>query len=450
MPVIDAIGAGITPWMYRLGLRLLLSALMMGSLAACGGEPGEPTQGWPSDGGTGNSAPGGSTSQAGQPAGFAGSGAPVAGGTSGNPTGSAGSTPGVGGSSGGAGSVAGSSATGGAGNAGSGAGGAPSQTDIWVATDGADTNNGTEQSPLKTIALAITRTKPGSKIWVKPGTYASTATIDIIFKYSGTAAQPITLQAAPGGRPLLDFTGQTVGNDDARGINLLANYWRIKGLELKKSGDNCIGIAGSNNVIEDVIAHECGDTGIQITAPSSQATDQTRAANNTILNCDSWGNLDSATGGENADGFAAKLRIGPGNVFRGCRAWNNADDGWDLFAADDVVKIENSWAFSNGKPLGGSNPQGDGNGFKLGGEPNGEGQGGAVHLVSGSFAFENKACGFVRNNNPETPKLTACGAKDNKTAYCNLSVSGEASMSMTSSAARTAARNADGSLPAMK
>jgi hypothetical protein len=249
---------------------------------------------------------------------------------------------------------------------------------------------------------------------------------------------------------VLDFTGQTVGNDEARGLNLLANYWHIKGIELKKTGDNCIAIAGSHNVIEDVITHECGDTGIQITAPSSQAADDTRAAHNLVLNCDSWGNLDSATGGENADGFAAKLRIGPGNVFRGCRAWNNADDGWDLFAADDVVVIDKSWAFSNGKPLGGSNPQGDGNGFKLGGEPNGEGQGGAVHLVTDSFGFENKSCGFVRNNNPETPKLTGCGAKGNKTSYCNLTVAGEASMSMSAEAARTASRAADGSLPAMK
>ena len=68
-----------------------------------------------------------------------------------------------------------------------------------------------------------------------------------------------------------------------------------------------------------------------------------------MLNCDSYENLDQPTNGENADGFAAKLRIGPGNVFRGCRAWNNADDGWDFFASDDVVAIDNCWAFLNGK-----------------------------------------------------------------------------------------------------
>lgn len=329
-------------------------------------------------------------------------------------------------------------------------GGAASASELWVATTGADTNPGTEAAPLASLAGALPKVKPGITIWLKPGTYAIAATLDIEFKYSGQPGNLVKLQAAPGGRPVLDFSTQPRGVDSNRGISIAANYWQLKGLEVMKAADNCIAISGSGNVIDDVIVHECGDTGIQITAPSSQATDDTRAANNTVSNCDSWGNLDTTTGGENADGFAAKLRIGPGNVFRGCRAWNNADDGWDLFAADDVVKIENSWAFSNGKPIGGSNPQGDGNGFKLGGKPNGEGQGGAVHLVSGSFAFENKACGFVRNNNTETPQLTACGAKDNKTAYCDLSVSGPVDMSLSAADARSAPRNADGSLPAMK
>ena len=35
---------------------------------------------------------------------------------------------------------------------------------------------------------------------------------------------------------------------------------------------------------------------------------------------------------EDADGFAAKLTTGEGNVFDGCIAAYNADDGWDLFA----------------------------------------------------------------------------------------------------------------------
>jgi hypothetical protein len=432
--------------MYQAQLCASLSVLCL--LVACGGDAGTPSHGWPdASGGSSGIDP---TPTGGTNTSVAGSSSPVAG--SSNPSGGSavatGGTPAAGGNNATAGAapMAGTAPNGGAPTGGT----TGASTEYWIAPDGVDTNPGTEAAPLKTVTGALAKVKPGVTLWLKAGTYATGATIDIVFKYSGTANMPVTLQAAPGARPVLDFSSQPAGMDSLRGINLVANYWHIKGIELKKASDNCIAIAGSNNIIEDVIVHECGDSGIQITAPSDQATDDTRAANNTVLNCDSWGNLDSATGGENADGFAAKLRIGPGNTFKGCRAWNNADDGWDLFAADDVVKIDSSWAFSNGKPIGGSNPQGDGNGFKLGGAPNGAGQGGAVHLVTGSFAFENKSCGFVRNNNPEVPKLTACGAKDNKTAYCSLSVSAEATMTMTASAAIAAKRNPDGTLPAMK
>jgi pectate disaccharide-lyase len=443
--VIDTIRVGITPWMYRLDLRAFASLAALGALTACGSDGATPSHGWPKDdGGMDPGASGGSS----------GGTAPTSTAGSSNPAGGSTTTQGGSAAMAGSGNVTGGSGnvTGGSGNVTggtTGSAGTSNSTEFWIATDGADTNPGTEAAPLKTVIAALLKVKPGVTLWLKPGTHAAPITIDVVFKYSGTAAMPVTLKAAPGGRPVLDFSGQARGVDDNRGINLSANFWRIQGIELMKAADNCIAISGSNNVIEDVITHECGDTGIQITATSSQATDDTRAANNTVTNCDSWGNLDTATGGENADGFAAKLRIGPGNVFKGCRAWNNADDGWDLFAADDVVKIDNSWAFSNGKPLNGSNPQGDGNGFKLGGEPNGPGQGGAVHLVTGSFGFENKSCGFVRNNNTEVPKLTACGAKGNKTAYCDLTVSGEVTMTMSASAAISAKRNADGSLPPM-
>ena len=178
------------------------------------------------------------------------------------------------------------------------------------------------------------------------------------------------------------------------------------------------------------------------------ATDDAFAAYNLIINSDSYENLDEATAGENADGFAAKLRIGPGNVFRGCRAWNNADDGWDLFAADDVVVIENCWAFLNGILLTGTNPAGDGNGFKLGGKPVGPGEGGAIHRVANAAAFENKACGFTRNNNPEVPVLTDCAVNSNAQGdFCDLSCSPEVTLTMTGDEAKAARRNTDGSLP---
>jgi hypothetical protein len=290
----------------------------------------------------------------------------------------------------------------------------------------------------------------GGTIWVKSGTYAYNNPQNL--NAVGSPTNAIKLWAVAGGtRPVFDFSGEARASsidNDIRGMELNGHYWHVRGIEIKNASDNGMNITGTHNTVENVLFHGNGDTGLQITATEATAGDPNKAANNLILNCDSYENIDVATGGENADGYAAKLRIGPGNIFRGCRAWNNADDGWDLFAANDVVTIENCWAFANGKPPGGNNPQGDGNGFKLGGAPNGADEGGAVHVVRNTAAFENLACGYTRNNNPNNPTLTTCKVRSNgKGDYCSLSCSGSTAESTTGTAAKALARNADGSLP---
>jgi len=78
----------------------------------------------------------------------------------------------------------------------------------------------------------------------------------------------------------------------------------------------------------------------------------------------------AATGYENADGFACKLYAGRGNKFTGCRAWENCDDGWDLFQTEYEIVIERCWSWHNGDPsvFGLVSFNGDGNCFKLGGD----------------------------------------------------------------------------------
>jgi len=393
--------------------------------------------------GTGGGATAGTTGTAGR-GGTTGAGGGTAGrgGTTGAGGGAAGATGagGRGGTTGSAGTTGTAGTTGAAGT-----GGGTTTGDFWVGPNGSDSNAGTQAAPFKTITAAHARVSAGGTIWLLSGTNMLSSTNSL--SKSGTAAAPIRIQAVAGGtRPVLDFSAQAFGSNN-RGLNFTGDYWIVRGFEIQRAGDNCIAVSGSNNTFDQLVIHNCGDTGLQITASSSDATNDAKAANNLVLNCDSYENLDQPTNGENADGFAAKLRIGPGNVFRGCRAWNNADDGWDFFASDDVVTVENCWAFSNGKLVAGTNSAGDGNGFKLGGAPAGAGEGGAVHIVRNSFAFDNRACGFVRNNNPEVPMLTMCGANANGTAFCQLTTSAQVSISTTGAQGKAAVRNADGSLP---
>lgn len=113
------------------------------------------------------------------------------------------------------------------------------------------------------------------------------------------------------------------------------------------------------------------------------------------MNCSSYLNADK--GYEDADGFAAKLTVGQGNVFDGCIAAYNADDGWDLFAkvqsgSIGVVTIQNCVAFKNGYILDENGREinaGNGNGFKMGGDSMP-----GAHVLKNSVAFANKAKGI--------------------------------------------------------
>src|SRR5690606_13163732 len=201
---------------------------------------------------------------------------------------------------------------------------------------------------------------------------------------------------------------------DVHGIRLNANGWHIIGITLRYASHNGIRIDGSYNILEQVTAYGNHDTGIHMAGGASH---------NLIKNRDSFRNFNydparnnNAPIGGNADGFGAKFEIGPGNRFVGCRAWENSDDGFDLWEAEGTIVIDSSWAFRNGVAEVFGNPvgfQGNGNGFKLGG-------GGVItaHVVTRCIAFDNRgasgnAKGFDFNNNPGAMTLIHNTAYDN-------------------------------------
>jgi hypothetical protein len=258
-----------------------------------------------------------------------------------------------------------------------------SYSQLYVAVDGSDENPGTIDLPLKTITRAIQLAAADTTIFVRGGVHEYNATIRL--NKTGQADKPIKIWAYPGEKPIIDFSSQPVATS-SRGFQISHNYWYVKGLEIRNAGDNGIHISGWYNLVEECRIYHCYDTGIQLS---------NGASHNKIINCDSYENCDKHTNGENADGFAAKLSIGPGNEFHGCRAWGNADDGWDLYEGANAVIINDCWAFRNGYNVWGLQTYtGDGNGFKVGGNYV---QG--PHIVTRSVAFDNKQKGFDQNNN---------------------------------------------------
>jgi hypothetical protein len=273
----------------------------------------------------------------------------------------------------------------------------PSSSTLYAAPNGSASAAGTQASPT-TLASAITRVTAGGTIYLRGGTYPSAQTITIAPGNNGTASARKNLVAYPGETPILNFSA--MAEDPAnRGLAVNGSYWRVAGIIVERAGDNGIFVGGSNNIIERTVTRFNRDTGLQLSRIASDTPDAQWPANNLILSAESHDNADSD--GEDADGFAAKLTVGGGNVFRYAVAHHNIDDGWDLYTKTDtgpigVVTIEDSLAYTNGTlSNGGQAGNGDRNGYKLGGEDIK-----VNHVVRRSIAFRNGKHGFTYNSNP--------------------------------------------------
>ncbi|GAA3337118.1 hypothetical protein GCM10020358_12200 [Amorphoplanes nipponensis] len=274
----------------------------------------------------------------------------------------------------------------------------PSSADtLYVAPTGTAGAAGTQASPT-TLASAITRVTAGGTIYLRGGTYANAQTITIAPGNNGTSSARKNIAAYPGETPVLNFSA--MAEDPAnRGLAVNGSFWHISGIVVERAGDNGIFVGGSNNIIERTVTRFNRDTGLQLSRIASDTPNSQWPAGNLILSAESHDNADSD--GEDADGFAAKLTVGPGNVFRYAVSHNNIDDGWDLYTKTDtgpigVVTIEDSLAYDNGTlSNGGQAGNGDRNGYKLGGEDIK-----VNHIVRRNIAYRNGKHGFTYNSNP--------------------------------------------------
>ncbi|WP_460067867.1 carbohydrate-binding protein [Streptomyces sp. YKOK-I1] len=273
----------------------------------------------------------------------------------------------------------------------------PATGAIYVSPSGTDSAAGTSSAPT-TLTSAISRVTAGGTIYLRGGTYAYSSTVTIPQTNNGTSAARTTLSAYPGETPVLNFSAQSESSSN-RGLQLFGSYWKVYGVVVERAGDNGIYVGGSHNVIERTVTRYNRDTGLQLGRIASSTASADWPSDNLILSAESHDNADSD--GEDADGFAAKLTTGTGNVFRYAVSHNNIDDGWDLYTKTDTgaigpVTIEDSLSYNNGTLSDGTvNANGDRNGYKLGGDDI------AVnHVVRRSIAYHNGKHGFTYNSNP--------------------------------------------------
>ena len=275
---------------------------------------------------------------------------------------------------------------------------------FYVATNGSDSNPGSLASPYKTISKGLTAIGTGGIMYLRGGTFAQASKLSLS---KSSTTNRIRIWAYPGEQPVVNFSGDT-----SDGFSISGDGYYFKGIEVKLAGHNGFGISGNSNILENCVAHDNANTGIHITGSTDGVT---YPAYNLITNCDSYLNFDSPIGG-NADGFSAKWQVGPGNIFSGCRSYNNSDDGWDFWMASSTIIIENCWAFRNGSNVWASATfDGNGNGIKLGGNYIG-----TPHIVRNCVSFENaingsssRGRGFDENNNLSGQTVYNCTAFKN-------------------------------------
>jgi parallel beta-helix repeat protein len=191
------------------------------------------------------------------------------------------------------------------------------------------------------------------------------------------------------------FNFNNAGNGFVPGNNVRLNSITVTGVN--HPGIYIYGTAGC--VINSCVAEGNLNSGIQIQGSG--------AKNNTIQYCQSYNNVDTATAGQNADGYSCKFSSGSGNKFVSCIAHDNADDGYDLWQAGAAVTFTSCQAYSNGKLA-----QGNGNGFKMGSSGMN-----LAHTLTSCISHNaggTTGCGFTQNGNVGNCHLTTCHSYSNK------------------------------------
>ncbi|MDE7440383.1 MAG: right-handed parallel beta-helix repeat-containing protein [Clostridia bacterium] len=319
----------------------------------------------------------------------------------------------------------------------------------YTAPDGTRDGDGTMEHPFNILDILSstmdTKLQAGDTLYVIPGTYKISTLIKILREdVKGTFNQYVRIVNAALEREqsgykgtetqaVLDFSAMRFLSTN-RGVEIDTDYIYWYGVDICGAGDNGLYIGGSYNTVEYSEFYNNRDTGLQLGRSYNNYNSIFQwPSYNLVKNCTSHNNYDNETFGENADGFAAKLTVGYGNVFDGCIAYRNSDDGWDLYAKTDsgnigTVIMYNCVAFENGyleytrdecnslfptydetkayhTGENSVNPymtrDGDGNGFKLGGSI----MNGDVYLYN-CLSYNNRMHGVTDNSNPGYIKST--------------------------------------------
>ncbi|WP_433203144.1 sigma-70 family RNA polymerase sigma factor [Dactylosporangium sp. CS-047395] len=273
------------------------------------------------------------------------------------------------------------------------------RAEYFVAPDGDDAGDGSLEHPFATLNKAAAVVRPGQTIALRGGTYRPTA--PIVLDTDGDAGHRITLGSYRDEHPIIDAARIPA---DKWAITQHGSYWTVQGLEVRNSASHAyVCLSCAQNVFQRLSLHDNVESGLTLRGAGTTG--------NQVLDSDFWANHNPADQGQTGIGLGIKFGSGDGNVVRGCRAFGNADDGFDFGEFASPIDIQHNWAFGNG--VNRWNVPGwrsNGNGFTFGG---GSPVVAASHSVRHNAAWANVHDGFADGGNPAELRLS------NNTAYRN-------------------------------
>lgn len=264
-------------------------------------------------------------------------------------------------------------------------------TSYYVTSSGGnDGNVGTISQPWATWQKAFDTAQAGDTVYFRGGVwypinYTDNGNTVIIHAprvisgiyegtthgFSGTAGNPICFFNYPGEVPILDCSMvDTVGHRFNTGLGfVLSQYIHVKGLTVRNvyqpySGELACGVgsdASSHMVFENMNVYNIGGRGMTYWGANGYFGIENDSAH--YYNCDISNCYDplSEVPGNGSDGWKGGNEPGGYFYFEGCRAWDCADDGFDV-SGNSYAEFNNCWSWSHGWLGEGL----DGNGFKFG------------------------------------------------------------------------------------
>jgi Hint domain/Bacterial Ig-like domain/Right handed beta helix region len=258
-------------------------------------------------------------------------------------------------------------------------------TTYYVSSEIGNNNNAgtSESAPLATLQAAADLVRPGDTIEVMNGTYTGPAGGDVLdITTSGTAAAPITIEAAPGQNPVINSSGCW------QGINIEASYIVVNGVtvvgdaanytlsqalagnstsnpSLDGNGIEVVGTAGTTNTANHVTIENCTVYNEPGAGIGTQFADYVTIQNNVVYDNAHWSAF-GQSGISLYESVASDTNPGVHSVISGNIVFGNSQlvptqgssivtdgegiilDTNNAYNYQGIIEVENNLVYNNG------------------------------------------------------------------------------------------------------